>query len=87
MVVAGPATYHEEEYATLYRYLGPRDWNGRIETIEEPKMEIVEEKTFIGPISGLTETGTMVNSVTPYEIGPGHDALHGSATVGKGAVG
>ncbi len=67
IVVAGPATYHEEGYATLYRYSGPRDWNAWLETIEEPKMEMVEEKNITGPIPGLTETGTIVNGVTPYE--------------------
>ena len=69
IVVARPAIYHEEGYATIYRYIGPRDWREWAEARDENRdEEKVKESTLTGPIADSPIiAGAVVNSVTPYE--------------------
>ena len=69
MVVARPAIYHEEGYATVYKYIGPRDWKEWAEARDDNRdEEKVKESTLTGPIADSPIIGgAVVNSVTPYE--------------------
>ncbi len=68
MVVAKSATYHEEGYATILKYKGPRDWKRWADVRDDNgDVEKVVESTLMGPVKGLTSTGAIVNGVTPYE--------------------
>ena len=69
IVVAKPAIYHEEGYATVYKYIGPRDWKEWAEARDENRdEEKVKESTLTGPIADSPIiAGAVVNSVTPYE--------------------
>ena len=69
IVVAKPAIYHEGGYATIYRYIGPRDWKEWAEVRDENRDgEKVDKSTLTGPIADSPIIrGAVVNSVTPYE--------------------
>ena len=69
IVVAKPAIYHEGNYATIYRYIGPRDWKEWAEVRDENRDgEKVNKSTLTGPIADSPIIrGAVVNSVTPYE--------------------
>ena len=69
IVVAKPAIYHEGGYATIYRYIGPRDWKEWAEVRDDNRDgEKVNKSTLTGPIADSPIIrGAVVNSVTPYE--------------------